>query len=79
MIRLAHTSRDERIDAESDGGGVLDQSVLTRPKFVSWKETLPALCGASGGLFWPSVVQARTKLEPLWLLTVIASFVGVVL
>ena len=40
---------------------------------------MPVLCGASGGLSWPAVVHASTKLEPDWLLTVTFSFVGAVL
>ena len=60
------------------GGGVLDQSVLTRPKFVSWNETVPTLCGASG-VPASFVVQASVKLEPVVLLTVTSSFVGVAL
>ena len=60
------------------GGGVLVQSVFTIPKFVSWNETLPSLCGASG-VPASLVVHASTKLLPVWLLTVTFSFVGVVL
>ena len=58
---------------------MLVQSVLARPKFVSWKETVPWLDGAPAGLFCPSVVHARTKFGPDVLLTVTFSLVGVVL
>jgi hypothetical protein len=47
------------------------------PKFVSWNETLPSLCGASG-VPASFVVQARAKLLPDWLLTLTISLVGVV-
>ena len=60
------------------GGALLDQSVLTRPEFVSWKETVPALTAASGVLPRPSVVQASVNALPFELCTVTFSSVGVV-
>jgi hypothetical protein len=61
-----------------EGGGVLDQSVLTRPAFVSWKETVPVDETESAGLPRPSVVHPSTNRLPVWLLTVTLSRVGVV-
>lgn len=59
------------------GGGLLDQSVLRNPAAVSWKEIVPTLSGASGGLPWSSVVHARVKVFARCSLTVTSSFVGV--
>ena len=61
------------------GGGVLDQSVFSRPAEVSWKATVPMLVGALDALPCSSVVHARVKAGPLCSLTVTFSFVGVVL
>ena len=61
------------------GGVLLFQFVFTSPSDSSWKETVPKLVGASAGLFSPTVVQARSKLDPLVEVTVTFSFVGVVL
>jgi hypothetical protein len=55
------------------GGGVLDQSVLLSPESVSWNETVPCDVGFEVS----PVVQARTNVDPLWLLTVTFSVVGV--
>ena len=56
---------------------MLVQSVLTRPAFVSWNETLPFDMTAPSGLLSPSVVQASVNALPFWSLTVTFSFVGV--
>ena len=61
---------------QPDGGGVLDQSVLTIPLFDSWKDTVPAVWTASSGLSAPSVVHARVNDVPLLDLTVTFSVVG---
>ena len=76
---LPHELSDGQRIGKADGGGLLDQSLLTSPKFVSWNATLPMLVGASSGLPWSLVVQSRVKLEPFVLSTVTFSSVGVVL
>jgi hypothetical protein len=58
------------------GGGVLDQSVFTRPASVSWKAISPRLAGASGGLPSSSVVHASVNDLPRCSLTVTFSLVG---
>ena len=60
------------------GGALLVQSLLTRPAFVSWNETVPALVTASAGLSRSAVVHARVNAAPFDSLTVTFSFVGVV-
>ena len=61
---LPHCTSDGQRIGNDVGGGVLVQSVLARPEFVSWNEAVPWLDGAPSGLFCPSVVHARTKLGP---------------
>ena len=57
---------------------MLDQSVLTSPAFVSWKETVPVEETEPSGFPRPSVVHPSTNRLPVWLLTVTDSSVGVV-
>ena len=61
------------------GGGLLDQSVLTRPEAVSWNAISPRLTGAAGSFPCSSVVQESVNWSPFWSLTVTFSLVGVVL
>src|SRR5215210_3078908 len=60
----------------SEGGSVLDQSMFSRPLFVSWRTMLPRLTGASGGLPWSSVDHASVNVRPTWLFTVTFSLAG---
>jgi hypothetical protein len=59
------------------GGWLLVQSVVTRPRFVSWNTTWPMLVGASVELPCSSVVHASVKVAPFCSLTVTFSLVGV--
>ena len=58
------------------GGGVLAQSVLTIPAFVSWNDIVPADATVPSPLPRSAVVHASTKDAPAWLFTVTFSVVS---
>jgi hypothetical protein len=64
---------------KTDGGGVLCQSVLTRPDVVSWNAISPCACGAVSGLPSSAVFHSSRNALSFCSLTVSFSFVGVVL